>query len=102
MEPTPASSRAVSPAIIAWYVYDWAIAPYAVLVLTFIFATYFAAMVAPDKITGTQAWGWAITGSTLLVAVASPLLGAAIDQSGRRKPWLALFTFLCVAATAGL
>jgi MFS transporter, UMF1 family len=102
MEAKPIRPRAVSPAILAWYIYDWAIAPYAVLVLTFIFATYFAAMVAPDKITGTQAWGWAITGSTLVIAVASPLLGAAIDHSGRRKPWLAAFTLLCVAATAGL
>ena len=92
----------LSPAILAWYVYDWAIAPYAVLVLTFIFATYFTVKVAPDKIVGTQAWGLAITASTLVVAVASPLLGVAIDQGGRRKPWLALFTLLMAAATAAL
>jgi UMF1 family MFS transporter len=102
MQSQPAKPSAVSRAIFAWYVYDWAIAPYAVLVLTFIFATYFTAMVAPDKITGTQAWGWAITISTLAVALSSPLLGAAIDQSGRRKPWLALFTLLTIVATAGL
>lgn len=93
---------AFSRAIVAWYLYDWAIAPYAVLILTFIFATYFTVKVAPDKITGTTQWGAAITVSTLIVAIASPLLGAAIDRSGRRKPWLASFTILTIAATAGL
>ena len=102
MRHPPGKAPTLTRAILGWYIYDWAIAPYAVLVLTFIFATYFAARVAPDKITGTEQWGWTITGSTLVIALASPLLGAVIDQTGRRKPWLALFTLLCVAGTAGL
>ena len=35
----------------------------------------------------------------ILTALGGPLLGATADQNGRRKPWLASFTFVCVAAT---
>ena len=38
----------------------------------------------------------------MIVAIGGPLLGAIADQSGRRKPWLATFTLVCVAATAAL
>ncbi|MSP51300.1 MAG: MFS transporter, partial [Alphaproteobacteria bacterium] len=40
--------------------------------------------------------------SAFVVAVLSPLLGAITDARGRRKPWLAGFTALCVIGTAAL
>lgn len=36
----------------------------------------------------------------LLTAVLGPLLGAATDQTGRRKSWLLGFTLTCITATA--
>ncbi len=38
----------------------------------------------------------------LIVAVFGPVLGSIADRSGRRKPWIAGFTLICVAASAGL
>ena len=49
---------------------------------------------------GTAQWGRAVAVSGIAVAVLSPVLGAIADRSGRRKPWLALFTALTVAGTA--
>ena len=47
-------------------------------------------------------FGWAVTVGALVVAVASPLLGAAADHSGRRQPYLRFFTFAVVGLTAAL
>lgn len=49
---------------------------------------------------GAAEWGF-ITGlAALIVAVLSPIVGAAADQSGGRKIWLAGFTWLCIIPTA--
>jgi UMF1 family MFS transporter len=79
----------LSRATIAWGMFDWANTPYAVVVLTFVFATYFAQSVAPDPVTGTSAWGYALSASAVMIAVASPVIGALADRRGGRKPWLA-------------
>src|SRR3954453_13476679 len=94
----PAASRRESPAkpattfeLWCWASFDWAFSPFFSVVLTFVFATYFTQAVAPDPVRGTAWGGWAITLSALLIAVASPPLGAVADVGGRRKPWLLLF-----------
>jgi len=46
--------------------------------------------------------GWAITAGALIIAVISPILGAAADNSGPRQPYLRFFVFGVVLATAGL
>src|SRR5574340_1367741 len=46
--------------------------------------------------------GWAVTADSLAIAALSPLLGAAIDNSGRRQPYLRLFVFGAVLCTASL
>ena len=38
-----------------------------------------------------------MTVSGLAIAVSSPVLGAIADAGGRRKPWLAVFTWIAVA-----
>lgn len=87
---------------VAWALFDWANQPYTTLIITFIFATYFTQAIAPTPEQGTSLWGWAMGLTGFMVAVLGPLTGAAADRMGRRKPWLALFTVLCVTATAGL
>ena len=89
-------------ALIAWCFYDWANSAYPTVILTFVFATYFTQAVAVDTITGTAQWGFALTASGIAIAVLSPLLGAISDQTGRRKPWLAVFTWMAVASCAAL
>ncbi|HEX9809257.1 MAG TPA: MFS transporter [Alphaproteobacteria bacterium] len=86
----------------AWCVFDWANSSFPAVILTFVFAAYFTRAVAADPISGTAAWGTAVTASALAIAAASPVLGAIADRGGARKPWLAAFTALCVAGTAAL
>jgi len=85
-------------AIAAWCLYDWANSAFPAVISTFVFAAYFVQGVAQDAARGTAMWSWAVTASALAVAVLSPALGAIADAAGRRKPWLATFTALSVAA----
>ncbi len=86
----------------AWCVYDWANSPFTTLVVTFIYGTYFTQAIAPDEIEGTALWSRAITVTALVVALLSPLLGAAADRGGLRVRFLLWSTLICVAATAAL
>jgi UMF1 family MFS transporter len=87
---------------VSWAFYDWANSSFAAIISTFVFPAYFARQVAANETLGTAYWGQTVGIAGLLVALCAPLLGAIADQSGRRKPWIALFTLLCVLATAAL
>lgn len=78
-------------AVISWMFFDWAAQPYFSLITTFVFAPYFATRVAADPATGQSLWGFATAAAGLIIALASPVLGAIADASGRRKPWIAGF-----------
>lgn len=101
-----ASARSVVPsrlprrALVAWCLYDWANSSFPAVILTFVFAAYFAQGVAENPVIATGQWGLAITISGLAIAILSPVLGAIADQNGRRKPWIAIFSLLCIAVTA--
>lgn len=84
----------------AWAFYDWANSAFPTVITTFVFATYFTKGVAADPVEGTAAWGTAVSISAIAVALMGPVAGAVADHTGRRKPWLALFTYACVMATA--
>jgi len=86
----------------AWCLYDWANSAFPTVITTFVFAAYFAKGVAADEVTGTSQWGYALSLSGLAIALAAPVLGAIADQSGRRKPWIALFTLIAALASAAL
>lgn len=89
-------------ALFAWCTYDWANSAFPTVITTFVFSAYFAKVIAADEVTGISDWAFALSASGLAVAVASPLLGAIADAAGRRKPWVAAFSALCIAATAAL
>lgn len=90
-----------------WMSFDWATQPYYTLGLTFIFGPYFA-VVAATYFAGTgletdaanaqaqSTWALGQTVAGLVIAVTAPFLGAFADNTGRRKPWLVLFSFLYV------
>jgi UMF1 family MFS transporter len=86
----------------AWCAYDWANSAFPTVILTFVFAAYFAKKVAADEVSGTSAWAYAVSLSMAAVALSGPVLGAIADAVGRRKPLLALASGLCIAASAGL
>ena len=89
-------------AIVSWTLYDFANSPFTTLVVTFVYARYFAEAIAADSIQGTALWGYAITTTALIVAFCSPVLGAFADQGGYRKRFLIMATIVSVVATAGL
>ncbi|MEE9387245.1 MAG: MFS transporter [Paracoccaceae bacterium] len=95
-----------------WMMFDLASQPYNTLLLTFIFGPYFASVVADAYILGgmdvdaanarTQSvWSLGLTIAGVLIALSAPVLGAMADISGRRMPWIYLFSaFYVVGASA--
>lgn len=85
-----------------WMFFDWAQQPFHTLIITFVFAPYFAASVAPDAARGQELWGYATGIGGLLIAFSSPVLGAIADAAGPRKPWVLFFSVIGTIATAAL
>ncbi|MCC5969513.1 MAG: MFS transporter [Pararhodobacter sp.] len=91
-----------SKRIWGWWWFDWANQPYNTLLLTFIFAPYFAASVAPDPVTGQAMWGWMNFAAGMMIAVFAPILGAIADNTGPKKPWIWFWSVLYVAGAWAL
>jgi len=85
-----------------WWWFDWANQPYNTLLLTFIFAPYFAASVAPDPVTGQAMWGWMNFAFGMLIALFAPILGAIADNTGPKRPWIVLWSALYIAGAWAL
>ena len=83
-------------ALFSWCFFDWANSAYPTVIVTFVFAAYFTTGVAASPTEGTSQWGIALSLSGIVIALASPIFGAIADQRGRRKPWIAGFTAICV------
>jgi UMF1 family MFS transporter len=94
--------RDVPRVIWSWALYDWANSAFTTLVVTFIYSYYFTQALAPDGITGTAWWSRGISISAVLIAVLSPIVGAAADRGGSRKRALALTTAICVGGSVAL
>jgi UMF1 family MFS transporter len=88
--------------VIAWALFDWALSPFAVLITTFVFSTYFTEKVAINKIIGTSQWGMANGTAGLIVAFLSPCLGAIANRQGRNKPWLYFLTLIIFISSFAL
>jgi UMF1 family MFS transporter len=83
----------------SWALFDWAQQPFHTVITTFIFSAYFTKAVAENEIQGTSDWGWTVGAAAFLVALAGPMLGSVADHTGNRKPWVATFSLLCIAAS---
>ncbi len=93
--PRPATSREV----LAWAFFDFANTSYSVIILAAVYPVYFTNVVAPG-LAGEQLWGVGYSISMLIVALISPVLGAAADFGGFKKRLLGLFTVVCLACTS--
>ncbi len=82
--------------------FDWANQPFQTLIVTFLFAPYFAARVAPDPVTGQALWGTATAVAGGITAALAPVLGAVADRTGARKRWIAAFSLPYLLGCAGL
>ena len=54
--------------------YDFANSAFTTIIITFIFATYFAKQIAPNPVLGQSYWGWTIGITGFLVAIAGPII----------------------------
>ena len=86
--------------ILAWMMYDFANSSFANNVTTFIYATFFAKVIADNEIAGTVLWSRGVAIIMLVVGLLSPPLGALADQAGCRKRFLMWTTLLAVVFTA--
>ncbi|MCB1484938.1 MAG: MFS transporter [Hyphomicrobiaceae bacterium] len=86
--------RAPLRARVSWMLFDWAAQPYYTLVQTFLFAPYFANMVANSPTHGQTMWGYAAAIAGLMIAIISPFLGAVADGHGRRKLWMLILSLV--------
>ena len=83
--------------IFSWSIYDFANQPFTTITITFIYSTFFASTIfLGTEEAGVAAWGKAITISSLIVAVLSPIMGAIADRGGYRKLFLIFWTWICV------
>ncbi|MBT3448386.1 MAG: MFS transporter [Bacteroidetes Order II. Incertae sedis bacterium] len=89
----------LSPNVWSWALYDFANSAFTTLVVTFVYAAFFAKGIALDENAGTNLWSTGITISALIVAVLSPFVGAMADKGGYRKKYLGIATAVSVVAT---
>ena len=82
--------------------YDFANSAFTTIIITFIFATYFAKQIAPNPILGQSYWGWAIGITGILVALIGPLLGSFADKKNCTGLFIKLFTIICIILTSFL
>ena len=96
-----------------WYFFDWASQPYNTLLLTFIFGPYFTSTVTANLISegiATEAaraqaqayWGWGLAAAGICIAVLAPVLGAIADNSGRKLPWIWVFSIMYFVGSSAL
>lgn len=81
--------------------FDFANSSYTTVIVSTFFANYFTALVAPAG-KGDALWGRALLAGNLFVLLLSPIVGAVADDSGRKKPFLAVTYLTCVLGTAFL
>ncbi len=87
----------------AWCLYDWANSAFATTVMAALYPPFFRSLATAAGLAPYQAtafWAYFAAAAMVLVSVASPLLGAVADHSGRRKRFLAAFALLGVTATS--
>lgn len=86
----------------SWACFDFANSAFGTLVLTFVFNTYFVKVIAPSETEGTTLWGNTVAIASVVIALLSPMLGAAADAFGWKKRFLVVSTAIACVAIAAL
>ncbi|MFJ9661205.1 MFS transporter [Streptomyces griseoflavus] len=97
-----------------WYFYDWACSVYSTSVVTVFLGPYLTSIAeaAADAdgfvhplgvpVRAGSFFAYAISASVILAVLVMPLVGAAADRTGKKKPLLAAAAYTGAAATAGM
>lgn len=88
--------------IFIWTLYDLANTAFYVIILTVGYPLFFKEVINNGHRNGDFLWGMAFSISMLIVAIISPILGAAADYSKSKKNFLLFFTLTCIIATAAM
>ena len=87
---------------VCWALFEGARNPFVILITIYIFMPYLAATVVGDPVRGQEVISRWSQYSGWVVMATAPLLGASIDNLGRRKIWLALIVVIMVPLIASL
>ena len=92
------------PELRAWAMYDWAASSMQTTVMVAVFPIYFVKVAGAGLAEGgaTQRLATVNTIALVLIALASPVLGAVSDYGGNKKRFIAAFMAVGAAAVAGL
>ena len=85
---------------LAWALYDFANTIFSFAIVSFAMSLWTIRFLGEGP--GTFWFTAAVSVSVLLNAAVSPVLGAMSDRTGRRTPFLAVFTTLCIGATVAI
>ena len=88
--------------IAGWCMYDAADSAFTTVIITAFYAPFFSKVVVGDPVRGAYLWGWALSGSEIVVAILAPILGAIADFSGSRKKFLAACAATIIIFTGAL
>jgi len=80
--------------------YDFANSAFTTIIITFIFATYFAKQIAPNPVLGQSYWGWTVGITGFLVAIIGPIAGSFADKKNRIVFFIRFFSLMCIFFTA--
>ncbi|SEA15574.1 MFS transporter, UMF1 family [Desulfuromusa kysingii] len=93
-----------------WCLYDWANSAFATVVLAAVLPVYFVSLVPENgailpfisnhRFSAASIWGYNVSISMLILAVAAPILGALADRNAWHKRLMILFWLLGCLATA--
>lgn len=88
--------------IYSWALYDWANSAFATVILATVLPIFYkdvAGINLPGNL-ATSYWGYTQTISMVIIALISPILGAAADYSDSKKAFLKVFVIFGVTGTA--
>lgn len=89
--------------VLSWALYDWANSAFATTVVAGFFPIFYTHLSAELTTQESQFWfNITLAVSSILIAIAAPILGAIADYGGRRKKFLATFAMLGILMSAGL
>jgi UMF1 family MFS transporter len=107
----PLNKQVSDRAKFGWCLYDWANSAFATVILSAVLPVYFASLVpetgvrlfwSAEPVPATALWGYLVSLSMTLVAIAAPGLGNLADRRGWRLRLMAIFCLLGSLATCGL
>ena len=86
----------------SWCLYDFANQPFATVIITFIYSSFFTKVIANNEVVGIKLWTNGIAITAIIVSLVSPLIGAVADVKNLRKFFFISSTCICCLFTIAL